>query len=247
MINKETKIIAVSMGKVIGLYEFVNSDNINATFISESGNNLVVDKNINDNGTFNKVSGGVDIQSVDYLLVTDKIQKKLTDGKLIGEIVAKLMEAAQRVRKVPEDVSTTSLSLISNDVNEFVDYIYNVFEGLNRLDNDGKVKPGVATKSVASKDGKTWTFTLRKNARWSNGDQVTANDFVYALQRTVDPRTQSQQQNIYQAVKNANEVVAGKTSPHNLGVKAKDKHTLVVHLTHPVPYFKTMTHQIGTR
>lgn len=117
----------------------------------------------------------------------------------------------------------------------------NVFEGLNRLDNEGKVKPGVATKSVASKDGKTWTFTLRKNARWSNGDQVTANDFVYALQRTLDPRTQSQQQNIYQAVKNANEVVAGKTSPHNLGVKAKDKHTLVVHLTHPVPYFKTMT------
>lgn len=128
MINKETKIIAVSMGKVIGLYEFVNSDNINATFISESGNNLVVDKNINDNGTFNKVSGGVDIQSVDYLLVTDKIQKKLTDGKLIDEIVAKLTEAAQRVRKVPEDVSTTSLSLISNDVNEFVDYIYDILK-----------------------------------------------------------------------------------------------------------------------
>lgn len=128
MINEETKIIAFSMGKVIGLYKFVNSDNINATFISESGNNLVVDKNINDNGTFNKVSGGVDIQSVDYLLVTDKIQKKLTDGKLIDEIVAKLMEAAQRVRKVPEDVSTTSLSLISNDVNEFVDYIYDVLK-----------------------------------------------------------------------------------------------------------------------
>lgn len=128
MINEETKIIAVSMGKVIGLYEFVNSDDNSATFISESGNNLVVDKNINDNGTFNKVSGGVDIQSVDYLLVTDKIQKKLTDGKLIDEIVAKLMEAAQRVRKVPEDVSTTSLSLISNDVNEFLDYIYDVLK-----------------------------------------------------------------------------------------------------------------------
>jgi len=128
MINEETKIIAFSMGKVIGLYEFVNSDNINATFISESGNNLVVDKNINDNGTFNKVSGGVDIQSVDYLLLTDKIQKKLTDGKLIDEIVAKLTEAAQRVRKVPEDVSTTSLSLISNDVNEFVDYIYDILK-----------------------------------------------------------------------------------------------------------------------
>ena len=128
MINKETKIIAVSMGKVIGLYEFVNSDDNSATFISESGNNLVVDKNINDNGTFNKVSGGVEIQSVEYLLVTDKIQKKLTDGKLIDEIVAKLTEAAHRLRKAPEDVSTISLSLISNDVNEFVDYIYDILK-----------------------------------------------------------------------------------------------------------------------
>ena len=128
MINEETKIIAVSMGKIIGLYEFVNSDNNNATFISESGNNLVVDKNINDNGTFNKVSGGVDIQSVDYLLVTDKIQKKLTNGKLIDEIVAKLTEAAHRVRKVPEDVSTTSLKSVSISVKDFVDEIYESLE-----------------------------------------------------------------------------------------------------------------------
>ena len=54
----------------------------------------------------------------------------------------------------------------------------NVFEGLTRIDNHGNVKPAVATKSVPSKDGKTWTFTLRKNARWSNGDPVTADDFV---------------------------------------------------------------------
>lgn len=117
----------------------------------------------------------------------------------------------------------------------------NVFEGLNRIDNHGNVKPAVATKSVPSKDGKTWTFTLRKNARWSNGDPVTADDFVYSLQRTLDPKTHSQQQNIYQAVKNADEVVAGKVSSTKLGVEAKDKHTLVVHLKHPVPYFKTMT------
>ena len=117
----------------------------------------------------------------------------------------------------------------------------NVFEGLNRLDNQGKIKPGVATKSTASKDGKTWTFTLRKNAKWSNGDPVVAGDFVYSLQRMLDPRTRSQQQNIYQAVKNADAVVAGKVSPQKLGVEAKGKHTLVVHLTHPVPYFKMMT------
>lgn len=132
------------------------------------------------------------------------------------------------------------------DQNKIVDttsgeQAYNVFEGLNRLDNKGKVKPAVATKSTPSKDGKTWTFTLRKDAKWSNGDPVTAEDFVYSLQRTLDPKTKSQQQNSFQALKNADAVVAGKVSPKKLGVEAKDKHTLVVHLTHPVPYFKTMT------
>lgn len=117
----------------------------------------------------------------------------------------------------------------------------NVFEGLNRLDNKGKVVPGVATQSKVSKNGLTWTFTLRKNARWSNGDPVTAQDFVFALRRTADPRTASQQQNDYQAVKNDLAVVAGKKSPSALGVQAKNAHTLVVHLTHPVPYFKTLT------
>ena len=117
----------------------------------------------------------------------------------------------------------------------------NIFEGLNRVDNKGKVKPGVATTSTTSKDGLTWTFKLRKNAKWSNGDSVTAQDFVYSLRRMMDPKTQSQQQNNYQAVENAKEVVTGKKDPSSLGVEAKDKHTLVVHLTHPVPYFKTLT------
>lgn len=179
--------------------------------------------------------------------------KLLESGLVTTSVTAVLSACSKGNQKYDRSLSWMTTSEIQTlDQTKMVDTTSceqadNVFEGLNRLDNDGKVKPGVATKSVASKDGKTWTFTLRKNARWSNGDQVTANDFVYALQRTLDPRTQSQQQNIYQAVKNANEVVAGKTSPHNLGVKAKDKHTLVVHLTHPVPYFKTMTHQIGTR
>lgn len=117
----------------------------------------------------------------------------------------------------------------------------NVFEGLNRLDKNGKVSPGVASSSSVSKDGLTWTFKLRDNAKWSNGDPVTAQDFVYSLRRMMDPKTQSQQQNNYQAVKNAKEVVTGKKAPATLGVNAKDQHTLVVHLVHPVPYFKTLT------
>lgn len=116
----------------------------------------------------------------------------------------------------------------------------NVYEGLYRQANNGKVVPGVAYKSKTSKDGLTWTFYLRKNAKWSNGDDVTANDFVYSLRRTLDPKTQSQQQNHFSSVKNANAVVSGKKQHSSLGVEAKDKHTLVVHLDHPVPYFKQL-------
>lgn len=117
----------------------------------------------------------------------------------------------------------------------------NVFEGLYRQGNNGQVLPGVAYKSQTSKDGLTWTFYLRKNAKWSNGEPVTAQNFVYSMRRTLDPKTASQQQNHFQAIKNAPAVVLGKKSPNSLGVEAKDKHTLVVHLTHPVSFFKKLT------
>ena len=73
--------------------------------------------------------------------------------------------------------------------------VANVFEGLNRLNNKNQVVPGVATSTTESKDGLTWTFKLRKNAKWSNGDPVTAQDFVYSMRRKLDPKTKSQQQN----------------------------------------------------
>lgn len=116
----------------------------------------------------------------------------------------------------------------------------NVFEGLYRVNENGQVTPGVAKSSKVSKDGLTWTFYLRKNAKWSNGEPVTAKDFVYSLRRTLDPKTQSQKQNYFQAVKNSEAVQKGRKSPSALGVEAKNKTTLVVHLTHPVPYFKKL-------
>lgn len=117
----------------------------------------------------------------------------------------------------------------------------NVFEGLNRLNKEGKIVPGVATKTSQSKDGLTWTFTLRKNTKWSNGDPVTAEDFAYSLRRTLDPKTQSQQQNEWSNVVNADKVLAGKKAPSTLGVESKGKYKLVVHLKHPVPYFKALS------
>ena len=119
--------------------------------------------------------------------------------------------------------------------------IANTYEGLFRLGKNSKLEPGVAKKSVAAKDGLTWTFYLRKNAKWSNGDPVTAQDFVYAWKRQVDPKTASGQVNNYQGIKNAIAISEGKKKVSSLGVKAAGKYKLVVRFDYQVPYFKVVT------
>lgn len=116
----------------------------------------------------------------------------------------------------------------------------NTFEGLFRLGKNGKVKPGIAKTAAVSKDGLTWTFTLRKNAYWSNGKKVTAQDFVCSWQRAVNPKTGAGNTTEYQVIKNAVAITEGKKSASSLGVKAVGKYKLVVELVHPVPYFKTI-------
>ncbi|WP_461242621.1 peptide ABC transporter substrate-binding protein [Secundilactobacillus muriivasis] len=116
----------------------------------------------------------------------------------------------------------------------------NVGEGLYRLGNHHKIEPGIATKSTISKDGKTYTFTLRPNAKWSNGETVTAQDFVYSWQRTINPKTASQYGYIYDGIVNANRIQEGKATPSQLGVKALSKTKLQVKLERPMPYFKLL-------
>lgn len=119
--------------------------------------------------------------------------------------------------------------------------IANTYEGLYRLGENSKTVPGVATKSTTSKDGLTWTFYLRKDAKWSNGDPVTAEDFVYAWRRQVDPKTASSQVNNYEGIKNAIKISEGKKKPSRLGVKAEGKYKLVVTFEKKIPYFKVVT------
>lgn len=119
--------------------------------------------------------------------------------------------------------------------------IANLYEGLYRLGNNSKVEPGVAKSSSVSKDGLTWTFNLRKNAKWSNGDPVTAQDFVYAWKRQVNPKTASSQVNNYEGIKNAIAISEGKKKVNSLGVKADGKYKLVVNFEEKVPYFKVVT------
>jgi len=89
---------------------------------------------------------------------------------------------------------------------------------------------------VISADGKTYTFKLRPDARWSNGDRVVAGDFVAALRRLVDPATASGYAQVVDVIVNASDIVAGKKPPDTLGVSAPDDDTVVVQLNNPTPY-----------
>lgn len=118
--------------------------------------------------------------------------------------------------------------------------LLNTQEGLYRLDKNGVPQNALATKTVISNDGKTYTFDLRKNVKWSNGEEVTAKDFVYSWQRTVDPKTTSQDAFYLDQVKNAAEISNGKKGVDSLGIKALGKYKLQVQLTKPVSYFKKL-------
>ena len=121
--------------------------------------------------------------------------------------------------------------------------IRDLFEGLLNQDAKGNLVPGVATEYAASDGNTTYTFTLREDARWSNGDPVTAHDFVYAWRRAVDPATASPYAWYLELTEmvNAKEILAGEKAPAELGVRAVDDHTLEVRLNTPLPYFPSMT------
>ena len=115
-------------------------------------------------------------------------------------------------------------------------------DGLMQMDHDGKPVNALADSYEESDDGLTWTFTL-KDAKWSNGDPVTANDFVFAWQRAVDPNVASEYNYMLSdigQVKNAAAIIAGEKDKSELGVTAVDDKTLQVELEAPVSYFLSL-------
>ena len=107
--------------------------------------------------------------------------------------------------------------------------------GLVQNDANDDPVPGIATKWETSPDGLVWTFHLR-DAQWSDGLPVTADDFVLGMQRVVDPKMASQVATLLYVVKNAEPINAGKAPLSSLGVKALDPRTLQITLEHPAPY-----------
>lgn len=112
-----------------------------------------------------------------------------------------------------------------------------LFEGLVRNDSLGRILPAGSANWTISKDGLVYTFHLRKDVKWSNGDLVTANDYVFGMQRLVDPKIASSYAFLISPIKNADLISQGKEPVNKLGVVALDNYTLQITLNDPTAYF----------
>ncbi|MBY5930138.1 peptide ABC transporter substrate-binding protein [Halomonas sp. DP8Y7-3] len=111
-----------------------------------------------------------------------------------------------------------------------------LFDRLINYGPDGSLEPGLAESWTLSDDGLVYTFTLRQ-AHWSDGEPITADDAVFALQRLVTPATANHNANLYYPIVNARAINTGKAEPESLGVSALDTHTLEIRLSEPTAYF----------
>lgn len=117
-------------------------------------------------------------------------------------------------------------------------FLCNCFEGLVTYDDEGNVVGGAAENWDISEDGTVYTFHLRDGLKWSDGSDLTAEDFVYAIQRVLTPATGGQYVDIVKSyIKNADEFYAGEASAEDLGVKAVDEKTLEITLKQPTSFF----------
>ena len=151
---------------------------------------------------------------------------------------AKKEAVKSNIVTIANDVELSSMDTgLATDGTSF-EAIASVLEGLYQLDGAGNTIPGMAVKEEISEDGKVRTFTLR-DAKWSDGQPVTANDFVFAWRRLANPKTASEYAYMIgvAGVKNAEAVMSGEKPITELGITAVDDKTLKVELDYPVPFF----------
>jgi len=154
-----------------------------------------------------------------------KTDKKTEGGKTLNVMIE------VEVESLDPQVATDGTSF---------EVIADFTDGLKQLKSDGSVADALCSGETVSPDGLTYTFKIRDDANWTNGDPVTADDFVFGWQRAVDPKIASEYAYMLSdigQVKNAAAIIAGKMSVDQLGIKAVDSKTLQVQLEVPVSYF----------
>ena len=155
--------------------------------------------------------------------------------------------AGKKILTIQLGPDVESIDPALNSAVDGANYILFAFDNLLKMDNDGKVVPGLAEKYEVSDDQLTWTFHLRDGLKWSDGSALTADDFVYSWQRLVDPNVAAPYaQTVLGMVEGYDDAIGrpdadGNTTvdpdPTKLKVEAPDEKTLIVHMAKPTPYF----------
>jgi oligopeptide transport system substrate-binding protein len=148
---------------------------------------------------------------------------------------------AETVLRIANLAEPESLDPHKTQLQQQINIMRNLFEGLVVLDPKGNIAPGVAESWSVSEDGLSYRFKLRANAKWSNGDPVTAGDFVFSFRRMEDPRSVVREAQVLYPIKNAEEVNTGKLDVTALGVAAPDERTVEITLKAPTPYFRELS------
>lgn len=162
----------------------------------------------------------------------DGVQQTSGGGGASGQIVLNRGNGAEPKSLDPHHTEGTWESAITGEL----------LMGLTTEDAEGKPIPGAAERWETSADGMIWTFHLTDHL-WSDGTPVTAEDFVYAWRRILDPKTAAQYASLLYIFKNAEAINSGKMMPEDLGARAVDARTLEVTLEHPAPFItEMMTH-----
>ncbi|MDN6639603.1 MAG: peptide ABC transporter substrate-binding protein [Tetragenococcus sp.] len=140
---------------------------------------------------------------------------------------------------VVQEMPSADLSLATDTISFTA--LNNVYEGAYRLDEDSEPQPaGAAEMADVSEDGLTYNIKLREDAKWSNGDPVTADDYVYGWQRTVDPETAAEYAYLYGYVENGDDIIEGDKEPSELGIEAVNDYELEIKLDEPTPFFDNL-------
>lgn len=153
-----------------------------------------------------------------------------------GESAGSNGESAQVANYVTVQEISGLDSVMISDTNTS-SYVGHIQEGLYWEDENNEIHPALAEDMPEiSEDGLTYTIKLREDAEWENGDPITADDFVFAVQRLVDPEVGASFSYLAEPIVNANEINAGEMSIDELGVTALDDYTIELQLVQPTPY-----------
>lgn len=140
---------------------------------------------------------------------------------------------------IPQEVASLDLATATDKVSFGV--LNQIYEGFYRMNAKNEPIPaGAKALAEKSEDGLTYTLELRDGAKWSDGEPVTAHDYVYAWQRVVTPATASEYAYLFESVKNGAAIIKGEAEPKTLGIEAVSDSEVKITLETPTPYFDSL-------